>query len=70
MKITFFKYLSLFLTGGMVYYFLEIFTRDYSHYSMIICGAVYDCLRRFESDVPENADSATDDFIVRDHNFV
>ena len=40
MKITFFKYLSLFLTGGMVYYFLEIFTRDYSHYSMIICGGL------------------------------
>lgn len=40
MKITFFKYLSLFLTGGMVYYFLEIFTRNYSHVSMIICGGL------------------------------
>jgi uncharacterized membrane protein len=24
----------------MVYYFLEIFTRGYSHYSMIICGGL------------------------------
>lgn len=38
MKICFFKYLTIFLTGGMVYYFMEIFTRNYSHYSMIICG--------------------------------
>ena len=25
---------------NQVYYFLEIFTRDYSHYSMIICGGL------------------------------
>ena len=70
MKITFFKYLSLFLTGGMVYYFLDIYQRLFSLFHDNLWGAVYDCLRRFESDVPENADSATDDFIVRDHNFV
>lgn len=40
MKICFFKYLTIFLTGGMIYYFMEIFTRNYSHFSMIICGGL------------------------------
>ena len=40
MKVIFFKDLSIFLTGGMIYYFMEILTRDYSHYSMIICGGL------------------------------
>ncbi len=40
MKLCFFKYLTIFLTGGLVYYFLEIFTRGYSHFSMIICGGI------------------------------
>lgn len=38
MKVIFYKYLSIFLTGGLTYYFLEIFTRNYSHFSMILCG--------------------------------
>lgn len=40
MKTGFYKYLTLFLTGGMIYYYLEIFTRGYSHFSMIICGGL------------------------------
>lgn len=40
MKTIFYKYLAIFLTGGLVYYFLEIFTRGYSHFSMIICGGL------------------------------
>lgn len=40
MKAGFYKYLTLFLTGGMIYYYMEIFTRGYSHYSMIICGGL------------------------------
>lgn len=35
-----FKYTFLFLIGGFAYYFLEIATRGYSHYSMIICGGL------------------------------
>lgn len=38
MKIIFYKYFTIFLTGGLAYYFLEILTRNYSHYSMILCG--------------------------------
>lgn len=38
MKVVFYKYFTIFLTGGLVYYFLEILTRNYSHYSMILCG--------------------------------
>lgn len=34
------KLLFLFLFGGMVYYFMEILFRDYSHVSMIICGGL------------------------------
>ena len=40
MRIWFYKYLTLFLTGGMIYYYMEIFIRGYSHYSMIICGGL------------------------------
>lgn len=40
MKIFIFKYFTIFLTGGMVYYFLEIAVRHYSHYSMILCGGM------------------------------
>lgn len=34
------KYLTLFMTGGLFYYFLEITVRHYSHVSMIICGGL------------------------------
>lgn len=34
------KYLTIFMTGGLVYYFMEIAVRHYSHYSMIICGGL------------------------------
>lgn len=40
MKNFIFKYSFLFLLGGMSYYFLEIFYRGFSHYSMIICGGL------------------------------
>lgn len=32
------KYLFLFLIGGFTYFYLEIFYRGYSHFSMILCG--------------------------------
>ena len=32
------KYLFLFLLGGAAYYYLEIITRGYSHYSMFLLG--------------------------------
>ena len=34
------KCFTIFMTGGMIYYFLEISARHYSHYSMIICGGL------------------------------
>lgn len=34
------KYLFLFFFGGMVYYYLEIIYRGYSHFSMILCGGL------------------------------
>ena len=30
----------LWMTGGLFYFYLEIAYRDYSHYSMIICGGL------------------------------
>lgn len=38
MKVFVLKWFTIFMTGGMIYYFMEITTRGYSHYSMIICG--------------------------------
>lgn len=35
-----FKYIVLFFIGGLIYYFLEIFYRGYSHFSMIIVGGI------------------------------
>ncbi len=40
MKVFAFKWFTIFMTGGMIYYFLEITVRGYSHYSMIICGGM------------------------------
>lgn len=37
---TFIKYLFLFFTGGIGYYYLEIWYRGTSHYSMLICGGL------------------------------
>jgi uncharacterized membrane protein len=37
---TFFKYLSLFIIGGTIYYSMETLFRGYSHYSMIILGGI------------------------------
>lgn len=37
---TFIKYLFLFFTGGIGYYYLEIWYRGNSHYSMLICGGL------------------------------
>lgn len=34
------KYLTLFLIGGIAYYFIEIAYRGYSHFSMIIVGGL------------------------------
>lgn len=34
----FMKYLFLFIAGGYTYFYMEIFSRGYSHYSMIICA--------------------------------
>lgn len=34
------KFLTLFITGGTVYYFIEILWRGYSHYSMFIVGGL------------------------------
>lgn len=34
------KCFTIFMTGGLVYYFIEIAVRHYSHYSMIICGGL------------------------------
>lgn len=34
------KYLFLFFFGGIIYYFMEIFFRGYSHVSMLICGGL------------------------------
>lgn len=36
----FYKYLFLFLTGGFTYFYMEIFYRGFSHFSMIICGGL------------------------------
>lgn len=38
MRVFVFKWFTIFMTGGMIYYFMEITTRGYSHYSMIVCG--------------------------------
>lgn len=37
---TILKYFTLFLIGGVSYYFIEIFYRGYSHFSMIIVGGL------------------------------
>lgn len=34
------KYLTLFLIGGISYYFIEIIYRGYSHFSMVIVGGI------------------------------
>lgn len=34
------EWFTIFLTGGMLYYFAEIAFRHYSHFSMIICGGL------------------------------
>lgn len=36
----FMKGFTLFLTGGIIYFYLEILYRGYSHYSMILCGGL------------------------------
>ena len=35
-----FKYLSLFSIGGLLYYFIEILLRGYSHWTMFILGGM------------------------------
>ncbi len=40
MKVFLCKGFTIFLTGGMLYYFGEIAVRHYSHYSMILCGGM------------------------------
>lgn len=35
-----YKNLFLFLLGGFFYFYLEIYYRGYSHYSMIICAGI------------------------------
>lgn len=35
-----FKYLSLFSIGGLLYYFIEILWRGYSHWTMFILGGM------------------------------
>lgn len=37
---TILKYFTLFLIGGITYYFIEIAYRGYSHYSMVIVGGL------------------------------
>ncbi|MCC3869307.1 putative ABC transporter permease [Terrisporobacter mayombei] len=37
---TILKYLTLFLIGGITYYFIEIAYRGYSHFSMVIVGGL------------------------------
>ncbi len=37
---TILKYLTLFLIGGIAYYFIEVAYRGYSHFSMIIVGGL------------------------------
>lgn len=34
------KYFTLFIIGGITYYFMEIVYRGYSHFSMIIVGGI------------------------------
>ena len=34
------KYFTLFIIGGISYYFIEIIYRGYSHFSMIIVGGI------------------------------
>lgn len=34
------KWFTIFMTGGLIYYFIEIAVRHYSHYSMILCGGM------------------------------
>jgi uncharacterized membrane protein len=36
----FMKAFTLFLTGGILYFYMEIIYRGYSHYSMILCGGM------------------------------
>ena len=36
----FFEYFTLFLIGGVSYYFIEIIYRGYSHFSMVIVGGL------------------------------
>lgn len=35
-----FKYLILLIYGGVIYYFIELIYRGYSHYAMILVGGV------------------------------
>ena len=37
---TILKYFTLFLIGGIAYYFIEIVYRGYSHFSMVIVGGL------------------------------
>lgn len=37
---TFFKYLVLFLIGGVLYYSLEVLFRGYSFFAMALCGGL------------------------------
>ena len=47
------KYLTLFLIGGISYYFIEILYRGYSHFSMIIvgglCFVLIGCINNFSN---------------------
>lgn len=36
----FIKYLFLFIAGGFTYFYIEIYYRGFSHYSMIICAGL------------------------------
>ncbi len=40
MKEKIIKYVILWYTGGIAYFYLEILFRGYSHFSMIICGGL------------------------------
>lgn len=35
-----YKIIILWFTGGLVYFYMEIAFRGYSHYSMLICGGI------------------------------
>lgn len=40
MSYCFYKYIYLFLIGGLSYYSLELLWRGHSHFSMILCGGI------------------------------